>query len=227
MKIVFNDITELQIQTFSEENGKLQVKTVSSTRAELKKKFDDTFATKKLVIKEREQTVAVYEDYTEMYSMEEYAGGILGVTMYQVKKTPEVQAEVQAAAVLVAQMQAQNLTDEQALEVQAIYPAWNGKGISYAAGFKVLFAGVLYKCLQDHVSQLDWMPDAAPSLWAKVLIAEDGSVPEWQQPDSTNAYMLGDKVVHNGTTYESLVDNNVWEPGTPGTENLWKVAETE
>lgn len=227
MKIVFNDITELQIQTFSEENGKLQVKTVSATRAELKKKFDDTFATKKLVVKEREQTIALYENYTEMYSLEEYSGGILGVTMYQVQKTPEAQAEVQAAAVLVAQMQAQNLTDEQALEVQAIYPAWDGNGINYTVGFKVLFAGVLYKCLQAHVSQLDWMPDVTPSLWAKVLVAEDGSVSEWQQPDSTNAYMTGDKVLHNGITYESLVDNNVWEPGATGSEALWKVAETE
>ena len=28
--------------------------------------------------------------------------------------------------------------------------------------------------------------------------------------------------MHNGKTWESLVDNNVWEPGAVGTESLWK-----
>jgi hypothetical protein len=29
-------------------------------------------------------------------------------------------------------------------------------------------------------------------------------------------------VTHNGKTWESLIDNNVWEPGAVGTETLWK-----
>ena len=37
--------------------------------------------------------------------------------------------------------------------------------------------------------------------------------------------MTGDRVKHNGKTWESLVDNNVWEPGAQGTEALWKVVE--
>lgn len=31
-----------------------------------------------------------------------------------------------------------------------------------------------------------------------------------------------DRVRNNGKTWESTVDDNVWEPGTPGTEALWK-----
>ena len=30
--------------------------------------------------------------------------------------------------------------------------------------------------------------------------------PEWEQPGSTNGYSKGDKVTHNGKTWESLVD---------------------
>ena len=30
------------------------------------------------------------------------------------------------------------------------------------------------------------------------------------------------QVTHNGKTWESLADNNVWEPGAIGTESLWK-----
>jgi hypothetical protein len=34
--------------------------------------------------------------------------------------------------------------------------------------------------------------------------------------------MIGDKVLYNNKTWESLIDNNVWEPGSIGTEGLWK-----
>lgn len=37
-------------------------------------------------------------------------------------------------------------------------------------------------------------------------------IPEWTQPDSTNPYMMGDKVTFNGSVYESLIDNNIWSP---------------
>lgn len=72
------------------------------------------------------------------------------------------------------------------------------------------------------MSQADWLPDAAVSMYTKVLIPDANIIPEWVQPDSTNAYMKGDKVLHNGKVWESLVDNNVWEPGAVGTETLWR-----
>ena len=108
------------------------------------------------------------------------------------------------------------LTDEQALTVPLIYPAWSGDGISYAAGDRVMYGGVLYKCLQTHTSQSTWTPTDAPSLWAKVLIPTPGEIPEWEQPESTNPYAKGDKVRHNGKTWVSDIDNNVWEPGVYG-----------
>lgn len=85
-----------------------------------------------------------------------------------------------------------------------------------------MYNGVLYRCLTAHTSQATWNPADAPSLWAKVLIPNPDVIPAWEQPDSTNPYMLGDKVTHQGKTWQSLVDNNVWEPGATGTESLWK-----
>lgn len=120
---------------------------------------------------------------------------------------------------------AETFTDEQALKVPTLYDEWNGDAYVYPEGKRVRFNGVLYKVLQNHTSQYGWTPDAASSLFAKVLIEDPNAIPEWVQPDSTNAYMTGDKVTHNGVTYESLVDNNVWEPGTTGTESCWKVTE--
>ena len=222
MKIIFNDSSELQIQNATVVDGKLEIKTISATLTELRSKFSDTFATKKMEIMEREQVIATYDDYNILYRIEEYTGGITGVVMYQEQKAPEAQVEIVNAAVSVAQIQAQSLTDEQALNVQAIYPAWSAWNVNYTIGYKVLYNNVLYKCLQQHNSQSDWAPDAAPSLWAKVLISDPEAIPEWEQPDSTNPYSKGDRVTHNGKSWESLVDNNVWEPGATGTESLWK-----
>lgn len=106
-------------------------------------------------------------------------------------------------------------TDEQALAVPALYPTWRS-GVYYEVGIRVLYNGILYKVLTAHTSQDDWTPDAAPSLFAKVLIQDETVVPEWEQPDSTNPYSVGDKVTHNGKTWVSDIDNNVWEPGVYG-----------
>lgn len=114
-------------------------------------------------------------------------------------------------------------TDEEALETQALYPEWSEleEGYSFAVGERVNHLGVLYKVLQGHQKQSTWNPVDAPSLFAKVLIADKETIPAWEQPDSTNPYMKGDRVTHNGSTWESLIDNNVWEPGVVGTESLW------
>lgn len=106
-------------------------------------------------------------------------------------------------------------TDEQALAVPVLYPAWRS-GVDYVTGLRILYDNTLYKVLQDHTSQENWTPDAAPSLFAKVLIPDENIIPEWEQPDSTNAYSQGDKVMHNGKTWISDIDNNVWEPGVYG-----------
>lgn len=107
------------------------------------------------------------------------------------------------------------LSDEQAVTVAELYSPW-AVDTAYAADDRIQYNGALYKCLQTHTAQADWTPIAAPSLWTKVLIPDPESIPEWEQPDSTNSYMAGDKVMHNGKTWVSDIDNNVWEPGVYG-----------
>ena len=109
-----------------------------------------------------------------------------------------------------------NLSDEQALQVPLMFPKWQ-VGKAYAVGERVLYLGVLYKVIQAHTSQAGWEPDIAPSLFAKNLIVKDEEgeqvdIPEWVQPDSTNPYMIGDKVIFGGKVYQSVIDNNVWSP---------------
>ena len=114
------------------------------------------------------------------------------------------------------------LTDEQALQVIDLYNIWDNS-TSYKTNDRVRYNNLLYKCLMDHTSQNTWTPDITPSLWAKVLIPNPNIIPKWEQPESTNPYMKGDKVIYNGIIYESIVDNNIWEPGVVGTETLWVI----
>lgn len=222
MKIIFNDCTELAVQSVTAHGDYLSIKTVEHTPEQLRALFEDTVKTKRITVQERGQQVAIYDGYTTFYRTEEYTGKIYGITMYRPEQTPEAKVEVQAAVVLVAQIQAQTFTEEQALAVRVIYPVWDGNGVDYKAGTYLNHQDVLYKVLVDHTSQESWSPDAAPSLFAKVLVDPSGEILPWEQPDSTNAYSKGNKVTHSGKTWESLVDNNVWEPGVSGTETLWK-----
>lgn len=105
-----------------------------------------------------------------------------------------------------------SLSDEDALEAKELYPQWSGNGISYKVEDRVRYDGILYKVLLAHTSQEGWTPSSAPSLFAKVLIPDENTIPEWEQPDSTNAYQIGDKVMFDGKIYESLINNNVWSP---------------
>ena len=115
-------------------------------------------------------------------------------------------------------------TDEQALEVQILYPNWEDleDGATLKVGDRVNYDGILYNVIQEHQKQETWNTVDAPSLFAKVLIPDSSVIPEWEQPNSTNGYMMGDKVTHNGKTYLSLVNNNVWEPGAIGSETVWE-----
>lgn len=105
------------------------------------------------------------------------------------------------------------LNDETALTGVELFPAW-AVSKAYAIGDRVKYNGTLYKCVQAHTSQADWTPDATPALWVVVSIDE---YPEWVQPTGAHdAYNKGDTVVHNGQTWTSDVDGNVWEPGVYG-----------
>ena len=107
-------------------------------------------------------------------------------------------------------------TDEEAVRAPFIFPAWDGDSVQYNAGDRVQFNGKAYKVLQAHTSQTTWDPVSAVSLFAEILIPDPEVIPEWKQPESTNPYMQGDKVRHNGKTWVSDIDNNVWEPGVYG-----------
>ena len=108
---------------------------------------------------------------------------------------------------------AASLSDEDALSGVELYPKWVTDR-DYTTGDRVQESDILYKCIQAHTSQASWRPSLTPALWVRVSIEE---WPEWVQPiGAHDAYALGDKVSHNGAHWVSTVDNNVWEPGVYG-----------
>ena len=89
MKIIFNDATELVVQSATiRGDGGLLIKTISDTEANLKNMFQDQTKTKKMTVTERESTVATYENYTDLNAVVKYTAGILGVVMYREKESP-------------------------------------------------------------------------------------------------------------------------------------------
>jgi hypothetical protein len=110
-------------------------------------------------------------------------------------------------------------TDEMSIQVPNLYPTWK-VGVNYIKDSRVLFNETLYKILMNHTSQEDWNPEVSPSLFAKVLIPDENVIPEWEQPDSTNTYKIGDKVTHNGKVWVSTVNTNSWEPGVYGWDEV-------
>lgn len=115
------------------------------------------------------------------------------------------------------QMFCATLTDEEKLEIPAVYPMWEvnhyysvNDVVSY--GENSVSDPQLYKVVQAHISQADWTPDAAPSLFDAFGLDESG-YPLWAQPSGAHdAYSAGEIVNYNGTLYKSLIDGNAWSP---------------
>ena len=105
------------------------------------------------------------------------------------------------------------LDDETALTGVELFPAWV-IGKAYAVNDRAQCNGTLYKCVQAHTSQADWMPSATPALWKTVSVDE---YPEWVQPTGAHdAYNIGDKVTYNGQHYVCTSNANVYAPDVYG-----------
>lgn len=113
----------------------------------------------------------------------------------------------------VIEANAEPMSDKDSLDYSELFPNWK-TSTEYKVGNKVRYSELLYKCIQEHTSQDDWTPDVTQALWVQVSVEE---WPEWVQPaGSHDAYMKDDKVSHNEKHWISTADDNVWEPGVYG-----------
>lgn len=65
----------------------------------------------------------------------------------------------------------EGVTDEQAIIAVGVFPFWEAD-TEYALGFRVQRNGVLYKCAQEHTSQVGWEPENTAALWVAISLDE-------------------------------------------------------
>lgn len=107
--------------------------------------------------------------------------------------------------------EAENLSDEEALEVAALYPTWISKvGDMVILGERLWYNEKLYKVIQTHTAQSDWTPDVSSALFTEVSIVE---WPDFVSPTGReDSYMIGDKITFEGKHYVCTMDYNVYSP---------------
>lgn len=93
---------------------------------------------------------------------------------------------------------------------------WTGK-----AGAILRDGDTLYRSLHDITTTAqNTKPSETPSMWKPVADPTE-EYPMWVQPlGAYDTYATGDKVSHNDKRWVSTVDNNVWEPGIYGWEEV-------
>lgn len=157
------------------------------------------------VFDETGRLTAIYPINAQYFELLEYMGRGCG-GMITVEKAKKLRAIIERAVA------ALELDNEAALECVELFPAWeNGK--AYTVETRVQYGGKLYRCVQAHTSQSDWTPPVAASLWSGVTVDPATGYDEWKQPTGAHdAYKKGDRVLFNGSVYESLIDGNAYSP---------------
>lgn len=106
------------------------------------------------------------------------------------------------------------LTDEQAIEAVGLYEPWR-EGMELAKDDRIRRNDKLYKVLQPHTTQADWLPENTPALYVEVAaLGEYREIKDNML--STEAFAKDEIGWYQTETnlYKSLIDNNVWTPET-------------
>lgn len=124
-------------------------------------------------------------------------------------------SQMETATLMFVRTSASTFSDNEALAVSMLFEKWEDLS-RFVEGYIYRYENDIYRCLKDHDKQSTWTPDQAHSLFVRVR--PEGEIQEWEkvQPGINEPYNKGDKVTHNGKTWISDIDNNVWKPGVYG-----------
>jgi hypothetical protein len=96
-------------------------------------------------------------------------------------------------------------------------PSWT-PNVSYTISTLVIYNGVLYKCIQAHISLKNWTPSSTPGLWASPTPC---GVTPWQ---TQTLYRVDSVVTYSGRTYICIQSHESEENWTPDqTPALWRL----
>lgn len=101
---------------------------------------------------------------------------------------------------------AASLSDADALDGVDLFKRWYS-GIVWKQGERFQHDGKLYRVLQDHTSQSDWLPEITPSLYAEVERQGEGDSPDNPIAYSGNMALLDGKYYsQDGVVYRCFRD---------------------
>ena len=89
MKLIFNDATDMPIQSYEKIGGAVRFLTIGIAPEKLKEIFEDATKTKVMNVTERGQIIDTLENYTGYDHAEIYTGQIYGVVLYKEGTTTE------------------------------------------------------------------------------------------------------------------------------------------
>ena len=118
-----------------------------------------------------------------------------------------IDANLQATRKLI---RVDELSEEELLDMIGLYESYQVNK-SYKVDDIFKYEEKLYKVIQEHTSQSDWIPSELPALYLSMM--PENVIPEWVQPTGAHdAYSVGDKVIYEEKVYESVIDGNTWSP---------------
>lgn len=128
----------------------------------------------------------------------------------QPQTEPDMEQMIEAVKKMLSSS-TEELSDEDALDVAALFPTWASKiGSEVAVGERLWYDGKLYKVIQAHTATELWTPDHNPALYTEISIEEWPEIPE--NIPSTAPWMKGDKGTWRGQHYICQLNNCTWNP---------------
>lgn len=121
----------------------------------------------------------------------------------------------QILKLLTKQVNTLELQDQEALSVKLIYPVWGSKdlpmGTQVSVGFKFQYPkGTLYKVLQAHALQSDWVPGTGTeSLYVRIDEEHEGTLKDPIPYDGNMILENGKYYTQNGKTYKCIRDTGI------------------
>lgn len=155
--------------------------------------------------------------YLDEKTIREIVDANLANALHEMERQ-ERSEQIYNAVTLIVEMSSGSIDDADVDRIALLFPNWQ-VGCNYEQGDILRYNGEPYRVSQKVTgAQADHTPDKAVSLYKKIGEPTGGLFP-WSQPQGAHdAYKKGDKVSHNGKTWVSTVDANVWEPGVYGWE---------
>lgn len=160
------------------------------------------------------ETVGVYHPYTDE-ELESQAA-----ERAEAERSKAVESQTGMALMMLVNAQAASLSDGQALGLDAMYAEYD-ETAKYKKGDITRDAGRLYRAI-NNVNGSTVHPADDGTNWRLMDEPDERGVFPWRQPYwRKDYYRKGAQVTHNGATWVSDVNKNVWEPGVYG----WHQAE--